>query len=304
MNRLLEDGCISEMECGNNFAYILNNNALFLSTDYKVLQSQEDGHFVKCMKLLFNGKTQFYYLTNGAKSLKSMLHSVVDADSFIKIVMSIISEILLVKQNGFLSCQNIDLSFERIFINPSTYKATLVYLPISKGFYPDDATAENELRMNLVKVLNEIPNLSSLKTNEFKEDLANGMLSMKELYDSMKGIKIPKKQVSENTDEEVKGNLKLVTINSPVNVEIKVTKDTFVIGKNARVVDGVVSFNKMISRVHCKITKNDGKYMITDLESANGTYVNRVRQPAGLPCYIKNGDIVRLANSDFEVVIS
>ena len=130
------------------------------------------------------------------------------------------------------------------------------------------------------------------------------MLSMKELYDSMKGIKIPKKQVSENTDEEVKGNLKLVTINSPVNVEIKVTKDTFVIGKNARVVDGVVSFNKMISRVHCKITKNDGKYMITDLESANGTYVNRVRQPAGLPCYIKNGDIVRLANSDFEVVIS
>ena len=92
------------------------------------------------MKLLFNGKIQFYYLTNGAKSLKSMLHSVVDADSFIKIVMSIISEILLVKQNGFLSCQNIDLSFERIFINPSTYKATLVYL---------------------VKVLNEIPNLSS-----------------------------------------------------------------------------------------------------------------------------------------------
>lgn len=100
MNRLLEDGCISEMECGNNFAYILNNNALFLSTDYKVLQSQEEGHFVKCMKLLFNGKTQFYYLTNGAKSLKSMLHSVVDADSFIKIVMSIISEILLVKQIG------------------------------------------------------------------------------------------------------------------------------------------------------------------------------------------------------------
>ena len=85
---------------------------------------------------------------------------------------------------------------------------------------------------------------------------------------------------------------------------VEVTKDSFVIGKNAAVVDGVVSFNKMISRVHCRITKENMQYMITDLKSANGTYVNRVRLTPEQPHQIKNGDIIRLANSDFQVVIS
>ena len=46
------------------------------------------------------------------------------------------------------------------------------------------------------------------------------------------------------------------------------------------------------------------QYMITDLKSANGTYVNRVRLTPEQPHQIKNGDIIRLANSDFQVVIS
>ena len=49
MNRLLENGQLQEMSCGSNFAYVLNNNGLFLPTEYKVLQSQSSGGFVKCM---------------------------------------------------------------------------------------------------------------------------------------------------------------------------------------------------------------------------------------------------------------
>ena len=85
MNALVENGIISEMECGNNFAYIINDSNLFLSTEYKVLQSQEEGCFVKCMKLLYNGKIQFYYLVNGYKSLANMFSSI-DADGFMTIM--------------------------------------------------------------------------------------------------------------------------------------------------------------------------------------------------------------------------
>ncbi len=62
MNRLIENGSVKEQPCGSNFAYVLEDSGAFLSTEYKVLQSQEDGYFLRCMKFLYNGKMQFYYL--------------------------------------------------------------------------------------------------------------------------------------------------------------------------------------------------------------------------------------------------
>ena len=87
-------------------------------------------------------------------------------------------------------------------------------------------------------------------------------------------------------------------------VEIVVDKPEFVIGKKQSVVDGVVSFNKLISRVHCKIVLKQQQYYIEDLKSANGTYVNNVRLQPNVPTRIKHGDIVRMANSNFQVVIA
>lgn len=308
MNVLLEKGVISEMECGNNFAYILNDNSIFLSTEYKVLQSQEDGCFIRCMKLLYNGKMQFYYLTDGYKSLANMLPSL-DAESFMTIMASVFSNVLAVKQNGFLSCQNIDIDFRKIFVNPNTYKVTFVYLPVSKRLHLDESTFENELRTNFVRVLSGVAALSSPKTIQFMEDLSNGMLSIRELYDRSRGGRSAKAGGKTGTRAwnevaEGQGNLRIVAMNSPVRVEVEVTKDVFVIGKNVAVVDGVISFNKMISRVHCRITRENGQHMIADLQSANGTYVNGVRLVPNQAYPIKNGDIVRLANSDFQVVIS
>ena len=43
--------------------------------------------------------------------------------------------------------------------------------------------------------------------------------------------------------------------------------------------------------------------MITDLQSANGTYVNKAKLQPNQSTPIKNGDVIRLANSDFQVSI-
>ena len=58
MNRLLENSLLQEIACGTNFAYVLSDNGMFLPTEYKVLQSQANSNFVKCMKMLSNGNLQ------------------------------------------------------------------------------------------------------------------------------------------------------------------------------------------------------------------------------------------------------
>lgn len=56
MKSLLDKEFISEMICGNNFAYILDDNSRFLSTEYKVLHNQGVDGFIQCMQLIYNGK--------------------------------------------------------------------------------------------------------------------------------------------------------------------------------------------------------------------------------------------------------
>ena len=303
MNVHVEKGYITEMECGSNFAYILNDNSAFLSTEYKVLQSQTDSCFVKCMKMLYNGKVQLYYLTKSLKPFALMIPTL-DADSFLTIVANLFSDIIDVKHNGFLSCQNIDISFERIYIDPTTYKVSLVYLPIGKKIYDDNSSFENEIRTGLVKLISGVSTLSSSKTMQLASDLSNGTLTLEDVYSRIKGGKrVDVVNVVNREKSTGSGSLRIIAMNAPTRTELVVNKDEFVIGKKAELCDGVVGFNKMISRSHCKIVKRGNQFTIVDLQSANGTYVNKVRLQPNQPHLIKNGDVIRLANSDFQVSI-
>ena len=56
--------------------------------------------------------------------------------------------------------------------------------------------------------------------------------------------------------------------------------------------------DSFVSRHHCVIRNVDGLYVIEDLNSANGTYVNGERVNA---CSLAEGDLIRIGASRFEV---
>ncbi len=303
MNMLLDNHLVKAMPCGQNLSYILENSTMFLPTEYKVLQSQGTQCFVRCMKMNFNGKIQLYYITKDYKSLTTLLPSM-DVDSFMVICANLLADIIDVKNNGFLSCQNIDISFEHVYVDPTTYKVYLLYLPINESIYEEDAVFENTVRSELLKLISEFCENTSPKIRQFANDLSDGTLSMEALLSKIKtnsGQMIHEKRI---INRSVKSEtMKLVALNAPQRVEIEVTKDHFVLGKHPDLADEVISFNKMISRKHCEICKNGSEYIIMDLGSANGTYVNRMRIDVNVPVAITNGDIIRLANSDFQVIL-
>jgi len=303
MNDLLKNEVITELPCGDNFVYILEDDNEFLMTDYKFLQSQVNGGFIKCMKMLYNGKTGFFYKADDFKTFESIILSI-NTDMFMTIASNLFSNIIEVKNNGFLSCQNIDIAFDKIFIDINTLKVNLVYLPLRTRVFNSFNEFENKLRTNLIKLTNSHPSFSTGKVKQFALDLANGMLSLEDIYNGIKDMKMAaiKPQDSINNGYNKK-NLRIVAINSPKPMEILVDKDNYTLGKNPSMVDGAITFNKAISRVHCKITKSHVGFMVTDLDSVNGTFVNKVRLSPKEPHPLKNGDVIRLANSDFKIVI-
>lgn len=305
MYTLKDGGVIEEIECGNNFEYILENNTHFVNTDYKVLQSQTNGIFIKCMKMTYNGKTGLYYVTDEYRPMSSMFRGITP-DLMISVVVNLFADVIEVRNNGFLTCQCIDLSWDKIFVEQNTLKVKLVYLPISVKAFDSYAEFESELRSSVVKLINKVITAVSERLDQFVRDLSNGSMSLEDVYNKSRGAGMPpimKQSDGNKALFQAAGDaLKIVAMNAPEYFEIVIERDEMFLGKKQELVDAVIPFNNMISRKHCRISRKNGKFYISDEGSANGTYVNRMRLAQGQSFQINKGDVIRLADSDFQIV--
>lgn len=298
MYTLKDNGILRVIESGNNLGYVLEDNSCFVNIDYKVLQSQTSGIFVPCMKMLYNGKMELYYVTDDYRPMSSMFTGIM-ADTLITMVVNLFANIIEVRNNGFLVCQNIDLSWDRIFVDASTLKVKLIYLPINEKTFDSCAEFESELRSNLVKLINKVLTTSNDRIDQLVMDLCNGCLTLEDVYNKSRGTGT--KSITKQKRNNVSDCIRIVAMNAPKHFEILVDREELIIGKKADIVDVVIPFNKMISRKHCKITRQNGVYYITDEGSLNGTYINRTRIVPNQQFQIKRGDIIRLADSDFRI---
>lgn len=305
MQTLKDDNNLKEIQCGSNFAYILEDDIEFANTEYKVLQNEMNGIFVQCMKMLYNGKMEVYYVTDDYISFSSMF-SGIKPNVFITVITNLISNVIEVQNNGFLTCQSIDLSWDKIFVDEPTLKVKLVYLPINSKTFENDSAFESELRSGIIKLIDEVIETPTDRINQLVSDLRNGSMSLEDICGKSKGGG-KKAGVVHGHGYKVKAsspgdNIRMVAMNAPQHFEIVVDRDVLVIGKKAELVDAVIPFNKMISRKHCRITKQGGSYYITDEGSANGTYINSKCIVTNKAYQVNRGDIIRLADSDFQIV--
>lgn len=308
MNDLLQQGVITELSGTPNVQYVLNDNSIFALTEFKVLKSQSK-HFIKCAKVLYNGKIKLIYFTAMHKSIRNMLPSL-DGDTFLTIIANLLNCIIEIKNNGFLDCQDIDLSFDKIFVDQNTLEVNVIYIPVNSR-NSDVSSFETELRTEIIRLISTVPAFANEKMTRVCGYLSNGTLSLNQLYGNicaeikggMKNNSVSDCAQSGESKIFKQPTLYFSSINTPVSLCFEINSNEYIIGKNPAKVNGVISFNKAISRVHCKINYQNNTYFITDLGSANGTFVNKIRLAINQPYQIKNGDSVRLANSDFVIKI-
>ncbi len=89
-------------------------------------------------------------------------------------------------------------------------------------------------------------------------------------------------------------------IRKRTNQKIDINKDVFKIGKQNSYVDYFIPDNAAISRSHASIITRDNRYYIIDTNSTNHTYIEGQMISPNQEFEIKGGQIIRLANEDFE----
>lgn len=84
------------------------------------------------------------------------------------------------------------------------------------------------------------------------------------------------------------------------NEKISLNKPVFRIGKERSYVDYFIGDNTAISRSHANFISRDGQYLVVDTNSTNHTFVNGMMIQSNQEVQINQGDVIRLANEDFE----
>ncbi|MBE5934401.1 MAG: FHA domain-containing protein [Lachnospiraceae bacterium] len=133
----MQVGGIYEQRDAQSITYILDNPGLIYPTGYKVLQSQGGKGVLKCNHLTHNGKDKLVYDISKYKTLVS-LATVLDGVAFLNVFINLLDAVIMVKNNGFMQYDNVDLNFDNIYVECGNYRVYLVYVPVNIGRFTND----------------------------------------------------------------------------------------------------------------------------------------------------------------------
>lgn len=279
--------------------YVLDKSEDFSNIEYKVLLNQKEQGFLECSKLMLNGKLNLVYDTSLYSSLGNML-STINSDEFFSIIAELFQKASYIKNNGFMKSNHVDFDEDRIFIDKTSGKIYLIYLPMS--FHSDEKQEafEEIIRIFLLRIIQEHSNLHDNSIKLLMEDLKVKDYSLEAVKNKiLNGIyKVNVRQEDYLSTKRIM----LISCNLQETIKICVDKEVFYIGKRVNPEHGLIRNYPTVSREHCKIISRAGQFFIVDLGSANGTYINERKIPdhKEIPLYPK--DRLRLANICFDVI--
>ncbi len=363
----MKNGLVAERQQEGSLSYLLLQPGLLSATAYKVLQSQEKNGFVRCVRVLENGRDKLVYDTENLRSLAELLPGLA-APEFARLAAEALDALLRLREIGFLQLANTETGLDRLFVEPESGKICLVYLPVTEAVTAELGNdALGILKYQMDWALKQYPSLGAETLAAFCAQLhspGSGLVQLREALGALVPVaqrpaeptgnigtgtislsgevghassevsmeaqaqtEIPaeskkkksglfakeKKRPAQNAYPEYEGGgtevldevfsplIVLEGVQTAKKLEFVIDRRQFVIGKSAEAVDGLIDFSTAVSRRHCQITSNEGKNYLTDLASANGTFLNGRKLEADKPALIHEGDKIKLANISFVV---
>ena len=324
-----------------NIGYILNDNSLFQEYQYKALLNNSGEGFVGCKKIMLNGHVKLVYNLSSLKPLQSVLSTLtpeaflkilselIDIIRFTQLngylmagnlavdklflndEMSVFVVYLpLSRGSNTAGLSVLEAKLSEIINNAYNAHANLTNIKtvkirsLLKGTFSLDA-----LQDAVISHLNDITAPSPEmdvhgKETEYGgagEPAAFGKKIISGFSGAVKKIADVRNQYIKKVSPDSVSRVTLKGINTPGELEFLISQKEFIIGKNRQSVDGLIDFSKYVSKMHCRIAMEEDTCYITDLNSANGTFINGIRLKKDEKRTLSNGDKVTLADITLQV---
>ena len=178
-------------------------------------------------------------------------------------------------------------------------------------FHKNKNEFDNEIKAQLVQKIERIGMMDHPKMRQVIDALEDGTLKLHDISTRIQAEKPVMHRNTKNTSADPNiGQKKIVDMPDMNQISIQsidgqfhfvVCENEFLIGKSRERVQGVITGNNAVSRVHCKIVRQNGSYFVVDMGSSNGTYVNGKRIQPNVPEPISDRSQLRIANAEFIV---
>lgn len=314
-------GLISEVENDIQTAYVLENENSFYDIGFKVMQNQDNMALFRCNRLKYNGKTKLVYFTSEYQSVADLCGQI-SIERFCLLVGKIINAIDQVDGLGFLNMAFVDSRVTHIFTDRTEQEVKFIYLPISDPkIRKNRQVFDNEIKSQLIRLIETRYQMSDAKTGLILQTLKDATLTMQQIGRIVAQIGNDAKVETEKLNTQMLNQFTQATFDMQATVEdvkeiclnrgewrlegtnntyvFQITKTEFIIGKSRDRVDGLISDNSAVSRIHCKFFTQGDCIYVMDMGSANGTYINGKKLNTNESQEVMAGNCIRIANMDF-----
>lgn len=232
---------------------------------------------------------RLFYRTNGMVPFPDYVAGQTD-ERFIASVLEALETFYRISRDRSVLLNAVEVSMDAVFAD-SEGNIHFMYIPlIEEEEYP--SVSEGRLKNELVQLISSLP-----------ERTRPRVLALKiQLYDAWKPIKSVLRDNQLLRFLEESALLVLVSLSGGFeSIPIRLQEgQVFTIGKSRDEADGFVS-SPIVSRVHCAVSYERGRFFISDRESTNGTYVNGnlLRPLERYP--LRAGDILEIGRCRFRV---
>lgn len=286
-------------------SYVLDEDSLS-TLEYKVLMNLEKGDFLPAYRMKLNGRQQLLYIIPGSFHTLESVGNSLEPKLLFYVIDTIEKLCREIENNGFLKIEHLDMNLKHIVLDMNNGKLRMIYLPvcINTTVMLNKDSALRELAKELVSL--NVNRKASTRIQQLYADLMDKQIGFdqiiekirtgayeKEMYFDEKGTLFVGQL--QQTPEIKRGAYLIVSENQ---MRLEINRPNYVLGKNRDMVDGVIYNHNAVSRKHCMIIEENGRYYIQDLGSKNGTYVNDRYVNGNEKVELHQGDRVRLAECD------
>ena len=341
MTELNSTASLTVKEDFQNIGYILNDNSLFQEYQYKALLNNSGEGFVSCKKIMLNGHVKLVYNLSSLKPLQSVLSTLTPEEFlkilselidiirftqlngylmagnlavdklFLNDEMSVFVVYLpLSRSGGTAGLSVLEEKLNQIINNAYAAHANLTNIKtvkirsLLKGTLSLDAL-QDAVISHLSDITAPSPEMDvpggETGYGGTGEPAAFGKKIISGFSGAVKKIADVRNQYIKKVSPDSVSRVTLRGINTPGELEFLISQKEFIIGKNRQSVDGLIDFSKYVSKMHCRIAVEEDTCYITDLNSANGTFINGVRLKKDEKRTLSNGDKVTLADITLQV---
>ncbi len=178
MQELITEGIITEVYGFQSISYFINDEKLFVPSNYKMMRNHEDAGLMRCNRIRHNGKEKLVYSIGEMKSM-DVYCRFMHYSAFVNVLCKILDIAIAVKSSGFLNISNLNFSPDHVYLDSETLSPHIMYFPLAS--HQTEKKAVQELRENLQKMVKDVTSVSSEARDELYGYLSNSSISLEEL---------------------------------------------------------------------------------------------------------------------------